>query len=111
MSPRLRANARQLILPALLDGLVLAAFVGAMVTTGGATLDAAAIASVLFGGTIVSIAGSVIVVCLIGDAYPSHHVLASLLGSLATSLVLFLGCITTGTLAANVFIAWAAVVL
>ena len=37
--------------------------------------------------------------------------LAILLGSLATSLALFLGCMTTGTLAANVFLAWAAVVL
>ncbi len=78
MIPRLRANARQLTLPALLDGLVIATFAAAMVTTGGATLDAAAIASLVFGGTIVAIAGSVIVVWTIGDAYPSHHVLANL---------------------------------
>ena len=111
MIPRLRVNARQLTLPALLDGLVLAAFAGAMVTIGGARLDAAAIASLFFGGTIVAVAGSVIVVWTIGDAYPSHRVLAILLGSLATSLVLFLGCMTTGTLAASVFLAWAAIVL
>ena len=111
MSLRLRANARHLAVPALLDGLVLAAFAGAMLTTGGATLDAAAIASLLFGGAIVAVAGSVIVAWTITDAYPSHHVMAILLGSLATSLVLFLGCVITGTLAAKVFLAWSAVVL
>ena len=64
-----------------------------------------------FGGTIVAIAGSVIVAWTVGDAHPSHHVMAILLGSLATSLVLFLGCVTTGMLAAKVFLAWSAVVL
>ena len=108
---RMRANARQLTVPAVLDGLVLAAFAGAMLTTGGATLDAAAMAWLFFGGTIVAIAGSVIVAWTIGDAHPSHHAMAILLGSLATSLVLFLGCVTTGMLAAKVFLAWSAVVL
>ena len=62
--------------------------------------------SLFFGGTIVAIAGSVIVTWTVGDAYPSHHVMAILLGSLATSLVLFVGCMTTGTLAAKVFLVW-----
>ena len=111
MNPRLRANARQLIVPVLLDGLVLAAFAGAMLTTGGATLDGAAIASLFFGGAIVAMTGSVIVVWTTGDAYPSHHVMAILLGSLATSLAVVAGCVTTGTLAASVFLAWSVVVL
>jgi hypothetical protein len=107
----MRANARHMTVPAVLDGLVLAAFVGAMLTTGGATLDAAAIVSLFFGGTIVAIAGSVIVAWTVGDAHPSHHVMAILLGSLVTSVVLLLGCVATGTLAAKVFLAWSAVVL
>lgn len=111
MSPRLRANVRHLAVPALLDGVVLAVFAGVMLTAGGARLDPAAIASLLFGGSMVAIAGSVIVAWTMGDACPSHHVMAILLGSLATSLVLFLGCLVTGTLAANVFVAWSAVVL
>ena len=111
VSRRMRANARRMAVPAVLDGLVLAAFAGAMLTTGGATLDAAAMASLFFGGTIVAIAGSVIVAWTVGDAHPSHHVMAILLGSLTTSLVLFLGCVTTGMLAAKVFLAWSAVVL
>jgi hypothetical protein len=111
VSPQLHANARHLTAPALLDGLVLAAFAGAMLTTGGATLDAAAIASLFFGGTIVAMAGSVIVTWTVGDPYPSHHVLAILLGSLATSLVLFIGCVTTGALAVKVFLVWSAIVL
>ena len=111
MSPRLRANVRHLAVPALLDGVVLAVFAGVMLTAGGATLDAAAIASLFFGGTVVAIAGSVIVAWTMGDAYPSHHVMAILLGSLATSLVLLLACLITGTLAAKVFVAWSAVVL
>ena len=36
----MRANARRMTVPAVLDGLVLAAFAGAMLTIGGATLDA-----------------------------------------------------------------------
>jgi hypothetical protein len=111
MSRRRRANARHMTVPAVLDGLVLAAFAGAMLTTGGATLDAAAMAALFFGGTIVAIAGSVIVAWTVGDAHPSHHVMAILLGSLATSLVLLLGCVITGTLAAKVFLAWSALVL
>ena len=107
----MRANARRMAVPAVLDGLVLAAFASAMLTTGGATLDAAAIGSLFFGATIVAIAGSVIVAWTVGDAHPSHHVMAILLGSLATSLVLLLGCVTTGTLAAKVFLAWSVVVL
>ena len=90
---------------------MLAAFAGAMLTTGGATLDGAAIASLFFGGTIVAMTGSVIVVWTTGDAYPSHHVMAILLGSLATSLAVVAGCVTTGTLAASVFLAWSVVVL
>ena len=68
-------------------------------------------ASLFFGGTIVAIAGSVIVIWTVGDAHPSHHVMAILLGSLATSLVLLFGCVTTGTLAAKVFLGWSGVVL
>ena len=64
-----------------------------------------------FGGTIVAIAGSVIVTWTVGNAHPSHHVLAILLGSLATSLVLFIGCVSTGALAAKVFLGWSVVVL
>ena len=94
-----------------LDGLFLAAFAATMLTIGGAALDAAAMASLFFGGTIVAIAGSVIVIWTVGDAYPSHHVMAILLGSLATSLVLLFGCMTTGTLAAKVFLVWSGVVL
>ena len=71
----------------------------------------ATLPSLCFGGTIVAVAGSVIVRWTVVDAYPSHHVLAILLGSLATSLVLFLGCVTTGALAAKVFLAWSAAVL
>jgi len=100
------ANTRHMIVPAMLDGLVLAAFAGAMLTTGGATLDAAALALLFFGGTMVAVAGSVIVAWTVGDAHPSHHVMAILLGSLTTSLALLLGCMTTGTLAAKVFLAW-----
>ena len=96
MSRRMRANACRMTAPAVLDGLVLAAFAATMLTIGGATLDPAAMASLFFGGTIVAIAGSVIVAWTVGDAHPSHHVMAILLGSLATSLVLFLGCVTTG---------------
>jgi hypothetical protein len=107
----MRTNVRLMGVPAVLDGLVLATFAGAMLTTGGATLDAAAIAWLFFGGTIVALSGSVIVAWTAGDAHPSHHAMAILLGSLATSLVLFLGCVTTGMLAAKVFLAWSAVVL
>ena len=82
-----------------------------MLTIGGATLDPAAVAALCFGGTIVAIAGSVIVTWTVGDAHPSHHVLAILLGSLATSLVLFIGCVSTGALAAKVFLGWSVVVL
>ena len=95
----------------MLNGILLGAFAGAMLTIGGATLDPAAVAALCFGGTIVAMAGSVIVTWTVGDAHPSHHVLAILLGSLATSLVLLIGCVTTGTLAAKVFLAWSVVVL
>ena len=107
----MRANTRRVIMPVVVDGLLLAAFAATMVTIGGAALDAAMIASLFFGGTIVAIAGSVIVTWTVGDAYPSHHVMAILLGSLATSLVLLVGCMTTGTLAAKVFLVWSGVVL
>ena len=107
----MRANTRRVIMPVVVDGLLLAAFAATMLTIGGAALDAAAIASLFFGGTIVAIAGSVIVIWTVGDAYPSHHVMAILLGSLATSLVLLFGCMTTGTLAAKVFLVWSGVVL
>ena len=58
----MRANARRVIVPAVLDGLLLAAFAATMLTIGGAALDAAAMASLFFGGTIVAIAGFVIVI-------------------------------------------------
>ena len=63
---------------------------GTLLTIGGATLDPGAVAALCFGGTIVAIAGSVIVTWTVGNEHPSHHVLAILLGSLTTSLVLLL---------------------
>lgn len=111
MKQRMRANARRLIVPAVVDGLLVAAFATTMLTIGGAALDATAMVSLFFGGTIVAIAGSVIVIWTVGDAHPSHHAMAILLGSLATSLVVLFGCMTTGTLAATVFLVWSGVVL
>ena len=91
----MRAHARRMTGLAVLDGILLGAFAGAMLTIGGATLDPATVAALCFGGTIVAIAGSVIVTWTVGNGHPSHHVLAILLGSLTTSLVLFVGCVST----------------
>jgi hypothetical protein len=105
------AVARRLIGPAMVDGLVLSIFAAWMLTVGGATLDAGGMAWLYFGGTVVACAGSVIVVWTIGDGHPSHHALAIVLGSLATSLALFVGCVATGALAATVFLGWSALVI
>ncbi len=107
----MRAHARRMTGLSVLDGLLLGAFAGAMLTIGGATLDPGTVAALCFGGTIVAIAGSVIVTWTVGNGHPSHHVLAILLGSLTTSLVLFVGCVSTGALAAKVFLGWSVVVL
>ena len=107
----MRAHARRMTGLSVLNGILLGAFAGAMLTIGGATLDPATVAALCFGGTIVAMAGSVIVTWTVGNAHPSHHVLAILLGSLATSLVLFIGCVSTGALAAKVFLGWSVVVL
>ena len=111
MSRLVGAHARRMTGRSVLDGILLGGFAGVMLTIGGATLDPATVAALCFGGTIVAMAGSVIVTWTVGDAHPSHHVLAILLGSLATSLVLYLGCVSTGVLAARVFLAWSVVVL
>jgi hypothetical protein len=107
----MRAHTRRMTGRSGLDGILLGAFAAVMLTIGGATLDPATVAVLCFGGTVVAIAGSVIVTWTVGDAHPSHHVLAILLGSLATSLVLLIGCVSTGALAAKVFLGWSVVVL
>jgi hypothetical protein len=95
----------------LLDSLALAAFAVAMLVTGGAVLDAAALAGVMFGSAVIVAAGFVIVLWTTGDSAPARHTLAILLGSIATSLVLLGGCAITRSPAGLVFLWWSGLVI
>jgi hypothetical protein len=91
-------------------GMILAAFVAAMLIAGGARLGAPAILGLAYGGIVIVSTGFVLVIWTIGDSTSSRLALAILLGSITTSLFLTFGCLLTGRSAGTLFVWWSVIV-
>jgi hypothetical protein len=92
-----------------LPGIILATFVAAMLSVGGARLGASAVLGLAYGGIVVVAAGFVLVVWTSGENTSSRLALAILLGSIATSLFLTVGCLLTGRSAGTLFMWWSVI--
>ena len=93
-----------------LPGIILATFAAAVLIVGGARLDAPAVLGLAYGGIVIVAAGFVLVVWSIGENAISRLALAILLGSIATSLFLTVGCLLTGRTAGTLFMWWSVIV-
>jgi len=93
-----------------LPGIILATFAAAVLIVGGARLDAPAVLGLAYGGIVIVAAGFVLVVWSIGENTASRLALAILLGSIATSLFLTVGCLLTGRTAGTLFMWWSVIV-
>jgi hypothetical protein len=99
-------GAAPVVLPA---GLMVAAFVGAMLIASGARLGALAILGLVYGGTVIAASGYLLVRWTLAES-SSDIALAILLGSIATSLFLTGGCLASGHSAGTIFVWWSVLV-
>ncbi len=87
----------------------MAAFAAAMLSMSGGRLDALAILGLVYGGTVITASGYLLVLWALEKA-SSEMALSILLGSVATSLVLTGGCILSGHSAGTIFVWWSLLV-
>jgi hypothetical protein len=94
----------------LFEGLLLAVFTAAMLSIGGASITAPAVAALLYGGTVVAASGVALASYTFGTRAPAGLALDIVLGSAATSVFLMGGCLLTGVRASFVFGWWSVLV-